>query len=152
MFGSMHYKFRIRRYLPCCADEAVQTSWLRKLTEADLKNNNRESGGSNCGKYKTPIKPSKHTASQKMCSTLVNNVCSFFVRLSHLQVFVRCDPVPSYSQHTNYVMFVWKKCRLFWLLLLSEVNLKHMSGIQCWYIKNTIVISISINQYLQSQQ
>lgn len=48
MFGIVRHKLRIRRYRPCCADEAVHTSWLRKLTEADFKNNNLESGGSNC--------------------------------------------------------------------------------------------------------
>lgn len=54
-FGIVHYKLRIRRYRPCCAAEAVHTSWLRKLTEADLKNNNLESGGSNCENTKNHL-------------------------------------------------------------------------------------------------
>lgn len=47
VFQMMHCELRIRRYLPCCAEEAVQTSGLRKVTEADFKKSSLQSGGSN---------------------------------------------------------------------------------------------------------
>lgn len=49
VFRKMHCEFRIRRYLPCCAEEVVQTSGLRNVTDADFKKSSRQSGGSNCG-------------------------------------------------------------------------------------------------------
>lgn len=110
MFGIARHKLRIRRYRPCCADEAVHTSWLRKLTEANFKNNNRESGGSNCENKNKKIKPSKQT---------VTVLCCCYVYPTHLQVLVRCDPVTPNSQQTNDVMFVRKELHLFWLFLLQ---------------------------------
>lgn len=116
MFEIVLYKFRIRRYLPCCADEAVHTSWLRKLTEADRKNNNLQSGGSSC----------ENTKKCKIFSPFYKSC--FCVWLTDLQVFVRRDPVPPYSKHTNDVMFVWEELPLFWLLLLQA---NFMQTVQC---------------------
>lgn len=41
-----------------------------------------------------------------------------YLTLIDLKVFVGCDPVPPNSQHTNDVMFVWKKLHVIWLWLL----------------------------------
>lgn len=53
LFEMTHCELRIRRYLPCCDDEAVHTSGLRNVREADFKWSNLQSGGSNFGNIKT---------------------------------------------------------------------------------------------------
>lgn len=53
LFEMTHCELRIRRYRPCCDDEAVHTSGLRNVREADFKWSNLQSGGSNFGNIKT---------------------------------------------------------------------------------------------------
>lgn len=112
LFEMTHCELRIRRYLPCCDDEAVHTSGLRNVREADFKWSNLQSGGSNCGNTKTD------KDWWKICWLKVK-LDLFFLPLTHLQVFVGCDPVPPHSQHTDDVMFVWEELCLLWRLLLQ---------------------------------
>lgn len=55
----------------------------------------------------------------KICWLKVKLDLFFFLPLTHLQVFVGCDPVPPHSQHTDDVMFVWEELCLLWRLLLQ---------------------------------
>lgn len=71
MFWITGCGFRIRRYLPCCADEAIQTSGLRKVTEADFKKSNLQSGGSNCGS--TKINTIKKTGIYKIIIKIIRS-------------------------------------------------------------------------------
>lgn len=151
MFESVRYKFRIRRYLPCCADEAVHTSWLRKLTEADLKNNNLESGGSSCENtknvHKTLIKPSKQTAPQKICSIFVNDLCCFYDWLTCRSVWdvTQCPPTPSTLMMSclcgrSFVSSDSSSCR--------RTLSKHIAQFHCCYIKYMVAIISILSQCL----
>lgn len=88
VFLKMLFEFRIRRYLPCCAEELVQTSGLRKVTDADFKKSIRQSGGSNCGITQ------RNVTMQKYRKSLIY-VQSRWVTCRFLWDVTQCPPTPS---------------------------------------------------------
>lgn len=154
MFGILYYNFRIRRYLPCCADEAVHTSWLRKLTEADLKNNNLESGGSNCENPKICAKHSSNLQSKqpdrKYFQFLIEkSLCTAFTfegfTCRSLWDVTQCPPTPSTLIMSclcgrSFVSSDSSSCR--------RTFSKHIVQFQCWYMEYMVAVISVLSQTL----